>query len=71
VIFELAILGVFLLVPPLPELLGGTLPSPLGWALVIAAAPAVILADTAYKAVVRARRTAAPEDIPTGTVVTV
>ncbi|WNV84796.1 HAD-IC family P-type ATPase [Umezawaea sp. Da 62-37] len=71
VLFELAILAVFLLVPPLPELLGGALPSPLGWALVIAAAPAVILADTAYKAVVRARRDVAPEDVPTGTAVPV
>ncbi|WNV87451.1 cation-transporting P-type ATPase [Umezawaea sp. Da 62-37] len=71
VLFELAILAVFLLVPPLPELLGGALPSPLGWALVIAAAPAVILADTAYKAVVRARRDAAPEAAPTGAAVSV
>jgi magnesium-transporting ATPase (P-type) len=65
VVFELVILGVFLVVPPLPELLGGDLPSPLGWALALAAAPVVILADTAYKAVARARRDAAPEEAPT------
>lgn len=48
--FELAVLWVFLLVPPLPELLGGTLPGPLGWALAAVAIPAVWLADTVHKA---------------------
>ncbi|MEV3935889.1 cation-transporting P-type ATPase [Glycomyces sp. NPDC049804] len=52
--FELLMLAVFLAVPPLPDLLGGTVPDPLGWALAALAIPAVWLADTAHKAV-RAR----------------
>jgi hypothetical protein len=47
-------LAVFLLVPPLPGLLGGALPGPLGWALATMAVPTVWLADTVHKAV-RAR----------------
>ena len=53
--FELVMLAVFLAVPPLPELLGGTVPTALGWTLAALAIPAVWLADTAHKAV-RARR---------------
>ncbi|RZQ65900.1 cation-translocating P-type ATPase [Amycolatopsis suaedae] len=51
---ELALLPVFLLLPPLPELLGGDLPSPLGWVLAMATVPVVWLADTLHKAL-RAR----------------
>ncbi|WP_037314336.1 cation-translocating P-type ATPase [Amycolatopsis orientalis] len=54
IVFELAMLAVFLLLPPLPGLLGGTVPSPLGWVLAFAAVPVVLLADTVHKAV-RAR----------------
>ncbi|WP_046470304.1 cation-translocating P-type ATPase [Allosalinactinospora lopnorensis] len=49
VAFEVGILAVFLLLPPLPGLLGGTLPSPLGWAMAALAIPVVWLADTAHK----------------------
>ncbi|WP_340681349.1 cation-transporting P-type ATPase [Amycolatopsis coloradensis] len=52
--FELAMLAAFLLMPPLPGLLGGTVPSPLGWVLAFATVPVVLLADTVHKAV-RAR----------------
>ncbi|RSM57587.1 haloacid dehalogenase [Amycolatopsis sp. WAC 01376] len=55
ILFELAMLAVFLLMPPLPELLGGTVPGPLGWTLAIATVPVVLLADTLHK-VARARR---------------
>ncbi|GGU50349.1 cation-translocating P-type ATPase [Lentzea flava] len=51
VVFELAVLGVFLFVPPLPDLLGGHAPSALGWVLALAAVPVVVLADAAAKAV--------------------
>ncbi|WP_112273880.1 cation-translocating P-type ATPase [Lentzea terrae] len=50
VAFELAVLIVFLFVPPLPGLLGGHAPSALGWVLAAATVPAVLLADTAAKA---------------------
>ncbi|PXY19015.1 cation-translocating P-type ATPase [Prauserella muralis] len=50
VVFELGMLAAFLLLPPLPELLGGSLPSVLGWALACVAIPAVLLADTLHKA---------------------
>ncbi|WP_093587809.1 cation-translocating P-type ATPase [Lentzea waywayandensis] len=53
VAFELAVLGIFLFLPPLPDLLGGHAPSPLGWLLALAAIPAVLLADAASKAVGR------------------
>ncbi|PWW53152.1 HAD-IC family P-type ATPase [Actinokineospora spheciospongiae] len=46
---EVAVLGIFLFVPPLPELLRGTAPTPLGWALAAAAIPVVLLADLAAK----------------------
>ena len=52
--FELVMLAVFLLVPPLPGLLGGALPGPLGWALATMTVPTVWLADTVHKTV-RAR----------------
>jgi hypothetical protein len=49
VAFEFAVLGIFLFLPPLPGLLGGHVPSPLGWLLALAAVPAVVLADAAAK----------------------
>ncbi len=52
---ELVLLLVFLTVPPLPELLDGTLPTGLGWALAVLAVPTVLLVDAADKAR-RARR---------------
>jgi magnesium-transporting ATPase (P-type) len=56
---ELVILAVFLFVPPLAELLGGQPPNLTGWLLAMCAVPAVLLADTAHKAV-RARHRARP-----------
>ncbi|MGN6610842.1 MAG: cation-translocating P-type ATPase [Angustibacter sp.] len=47
---ELATLLAFLVVPPLPELLGGRLPSATGWCLALLTAPLVLAADTAAKA---------------------
>lgn len=55
VAFELAMLVVFLTVPPLPGLLGGTWPSAVGWLLAAAAVVVVLGADTLDKAI-RARR---------------
>ncbi|GGL40937.1 cation-translocating P-type ATPase [Planomonospora parontospora] len=48
---EAVLLLVFLGVPPLSGLLGGTLPPPAGWALAALAIPAVIGADALHKAV--------------------
>ena len=47
---ELALLLVFLAVPPIAELLGGDLPGPGGWLLALTAVPAVVLADAPAKA---------------------
>jgi len=47
--FELVMLAAFLLAPPLPELLGGHLPTALGWGMAVLTAPAVILADAVHK----------------------
>lgn len=52
---ELVLLAVFLVVPPLPTLLGGSMPDLGGWLLAAAAVPLVLLADTVDKAL-RARR---------------
>ena len=52
--FELAMLAVFLFVPPLPGLLGGHGPSALGWGMALLAVPAVLTADAVQKAL-RAR----------------
>ncbi|WP_084519350.1 cation-translocating P-type ATPase [Nocardia mexicana] len=58
---ELALLAAFLWLPPLPGLLGGSPPTALGWAGAAAAIPAIVAADTAYKALVRpGRGTASP-----------
>ncbi|GAA0262334.1 cation-transporting P-type ATPase [Saccharothrix mutabilis subsp. mutabilis] len=51
VAFEVAVLAVFLFVPPLPGLLGGSPPSAWGWLFAAAAAPAVLLVDALYKKV--------------------
>jgi len=55
VAFEIVVLVVFLTVPPLPGLLGGTWPTALGWLLAAAVVMVVLGADTLDKAV-RARR---------------
>ncbi|MET9232224.1 cation-transporting P-type ATPase [Lentzea sp. NPDC003310] len=49
VAFELAVLAVFLFVPPLPDLLGGSAPSGLGWVLALLSVPVVVAADAAAK----------------------
>jgi hypothetical protein len=48
--FETAMLATFLLVPSLPELLGGTTPSALGWTLAALVVPVVWFADAPDKA---------------------
>lgn len=50
VAFEVAMLATFLLVPPLPGLLGGTTPSTLGWTFAALVVPVVWFADAADKA---------------------
>jgi magnesium-transporting ATPase (P-type) len=50
---ELVLLAVFLAVPPVADVLGQALPTPLGWGLALLVIPAVLLADAAYKAVGR------------------
>ncbi|ONF73609.1 cation-translocating P-type ATPase [Amycolatopsis keratiniphila] len=49
-VFELGMLALFLLLPPLPGVLGGAVPGPLGWVLAFATVPVVLLADTLHKA---------------------
>lgn len=62
VAFELAVLAVFLFVPPLPQLLGGSAPSALGWGLAVATIPVVIAADAVAKVfLVRKTRFTRPE----------
>jgi calcium-translocating P-type ATPase len=51
VAIEVIVLLAFLGIPPLATLLGGTMPTPLGWAVALLAVPAVISADTLHKAV--------------------
>ena len=46
---ELAMLMVFLGVPPIAGLLGGTVPDTLGWSLALVAVPAVWGADALHK----------------------
>ncbi|WP_291886212.1 cation-transporting P-type ATPase [Cellulomonas sp.] len=60
VVVELVLLGAFLVVPPLPALLGGTFPGFGGWLLAATAVPAVLAADTTDKAFRARRRTAVP-----------
>lgn len=52
---ELALAGVFLFVPALASLLDQALPSVAGWTVALAAAPAMLAVDAAYKAVRRRR----------------
>ncbi|XVQ09658.1 cation-translocating P-type ATPase [Spirillospora sp. CA-255316] len=52
---DLVLMFVFLGIPPVAHLLGGGLPSPLGWLVALMVVPAVLLADATAKAV-RARR---------------
>jgi magnesium-transporting ATPase (P-type) len=47
---ELVLLAVFLGFPPLARLLGGSWPTPLGWALAFCAVPIIIIIDSSYKA---------------------
>jgi len=54
VLFELAVLALFLL-PPLDSVLGQALPTALGWAVAVAAVPAVVAADALAKALSRRR----------------
>ncbi|WP_086824092.1 cation-transporting P-type ATPase [Allokutzneria sp. NRRL B-24872] len=52
---ELAVLLVFLLLPPFPEVLGGAFPDLGGWLLALAVIPVLVAADAADKAM-RGRR---------------
>jgi hypothetical protein len=56
VISELGLLAVFLGVPAVAELLGGTWPSPAGWGLAALAIPVLLLADTLHKISLRTDR---------------
>ncbi|MEO6086862.1 MAG: cation-transporting P-type ATPase [Umezawaea sp.] len=58
VLVELVLLLAFLGVPPVADLLGGTFPSALGWALAACAIPAVLVVDTLHKSIRANRRTA-------------
>ncbi|WP_067461226.1 cation-translocating P-type ATPase [Actinomadura macra] len=52
---DLVVMLAFMGVPPLAHLLGGGLPSPLGWLIALIVLPAVLLADATAKTI-RARR---------------
>jgi magnesium-transporting ATPase (P-type) len=52
---EVAVLFVFISVPPVARLLGGSFPPPLGWLAAVTVIPVVFLADAIHKAF-RARR---------------
>lgn len=52
---EVAVLFLFIGVPPIARLLGGGFPSALGWLVAMMVIPAVFFADTAHKAI-RAHR---------------
>jgi magnesium-transporting ATPase (P-type) len=56
---ELGLLVLFLTVPPFPDLLGGSWPDALGWALAALAAPLVVAVDALHKAL-RSRRARSP-----------
>ncbi|MEU4541327.1 cation-translocating P-type ATPase C-terminal domain-containing protein [Streptosporangium sp. NPDC023825] len=70
---EAVLLTVFLGVPPLSGLLGGSFPPPAGWALAALAVPAVVGADALHKAIQgpeqarRGHRPARPAQPPRGT----
>ena len=61
---QLALLLAFVGFPPLADLLGGSMPSPLGWLLALTAVPMVIAADTANKAYRRRRPVDAEQFVP-------
>jgi magnesium-transporting ATPase (P-type) len=52
---EVVLLGLFLGLPPLARLLGGSWPTTLGWALAFCAVPIVIIVDAGYKTLRRSR----------------
>ncbi|WP_280217167.1 cation-translocating P-type ATPase [Nocardia neocaledoniensis] len=64
VAIEIGLLVVFLWVPPLPTLLGGAPPGPLGWVLAAGAIPALLAADTAHKALRYRRHLTSPASRP-------
>jgi len=55
--FELIVLGALLGIAPLARLLGGDLPTTLGWCLAVTAVPAVITADAVQKALLHKKPT--------------
>nr|MCU0271235.1 cation-transporting P-type ATPase [Acidimicrobiales bacterium] len=57
---EVLALGLFLLVPPVADLLGQAPPPAIAWPVVLAAAPAVVAADTVQKAFQARRRRRRP-----------
>ena len=60
-VVELMLLAAFLATPAVADLLGGSWPSALGWAVASTAVPVVILADAAHK---RARTSGRPAPAP-------
>ncbi|HVQ18164.1 MAG TPA: cation-translocating P-type ATPase C-terminal domain-containing protein, partial [Actinomycetes bacterium] len=52
---ELLLLVFFLVVPPMPELLGGSWPTSLGWLLAATVIPALFVTDAAAKRLLRPR----------------
>jgi magnesium-transporting ATPase (P-type) len=60
VVVELVLLAVFLGVPAVAEVLGGTWPSPLGWLMAALVAPLIIGVDALHKLVAARRRVVRP-----------
>jgi hypothetical protein len=54
-IVELAIAAVFLLLPPVAEVLGHQSPTGAGWAIALGAIPLILVADAIHKFVRRAK----------------
>lgn len=50
---ELVLLAVFLTVPPVADVLGHAVPTPVGWAMALLAVPVVLLVDAVQKALSR------------------
>jgi magnesium-transporting ATPase (P-type) len=63
---DLVLMFAFLGIPPVAHLLGGGLPSALGWPVALAVVPAVLLADAASKAVRGRGAPAADRPAPSG-----
>ena len=57
---ELALLAAFVGIPALADLLGGSWPSPTGWAMAVGAAGVLVLVDAAHKGVRHAARAPVP-----------